>query len=247
VPRDLETICLKCLQKAPRQRFASARALAEDLARFQAGEPIRARPASLAERGLKWVRRRPSQAALAAVSGTAVLVLLAVWAAFTAQLTVERNRAQYEEGRARQQEGIARANLKLAETERDRAEQQRQRAEALQDHFTKVVEEYARTTVQGKAEGMQTGEPARVLYVLARFYAKTAAAFPAGANRSTNDPSKLPAEYAAQAVYLLQQAREMGYFASPRNRELLRRDRELASLRERPDFQELLRRVGGGN
>jgi WD40 repeat protein/tRNA A-37 threonylcarbamoyl transferase component Bud32 len=67
VPRDLETVCLKCLDKLPRKRYTTAGVLAEDLRRFQAGEPITARRIGITERGLKWVRRKPGVAALLAV------------------------------------------------------------------------------------------------------------------------------------------------------------------------------------
>jgi serine/threonine-protein kinase len=64
VPRDLETICLKCLQKEPAKRYVDTAALAEDLRRFVAGETIKARPVSTGERLLRWCRRNPRVAAL---------------------------------------------------------------------------------------------------------------------------------------------------------------------------------------
>ncbi len=86
VPRDLETICLHCLRKNPRQRYPSAEALAADLQRFLDGRPVRARPAGPAERLAKWARRRPAVAALLAVSALAVLAGLGLAAWYQVQL-----------------------------------------------------------------------------------------------------------------------------------------------------------------
>ncbi len=73
VPRDLETICLKCLQKDPARRYGSAPALAEDLERYLHGETITARRTPAWERAAKWARRRPA----AALLWTAAVLLVA--------------------------------------------------------------------------------------------------------------------------------------------------------------------------
>ena len=77
VDGDLQTICLTCLAKDPRRRYASALALAEDLESWLGHRPIAARPAGARERLAKWVRRHPAAAALACVSSAAVLLALA--------------------------------------------------------------------------------------------------------------------------------------------------------------------------
>ncbi|WP_020465699.1 protein kinase domain-containing protein [Singulisphaera acidiphila] len=89
VPRDLETICLKCLQKEPRRRYASAAQLAEDLERYLDGRAIMARPTGWVDRCWKWSRRRPAVALLSAatVAVTILSFILIAW---------QWRRAEYE-------------------------------------------------------------------------------------------------------------------------------------------------------
>jgi hypothetical protein len=99
VPRDLETICLKCLEKEPARRYATAAELADDLHHFLAGEPIRARPVGFFERGIKWARRRPALAAALALASLFVpLVFLAgaQWGAEHAHLKQELEQARLQ-------------------------------------------------------------------------------------------------------------------------------------------------------
>jgi WD40 repeat protein len=92
LPRDLTTICLKCLQKEPAKRYASALALAEDLRRFLTNRPIQARRTGVPERAWRWYRRNPALGTLA-VAVAALLVVLAVGSLFAArQFQEERDR-----------------------------------------------------------------------------------------------------------------------------------------------------------
>jgi tRNA A-37 threonylcarbamoyl transferase component Bud32 len=117
VPRDLETICLKCLCKDPARRYRTAQDLAEDLRRYQVGEPIVARPASVLEKAVKWARRKPSQAIAVAVSLLAAVTLLVGGLAFTLELQKARDNAE-EQAEIAHHEGQAAKQARDAEKQR---------------------------------------------------------------------------------------------------------------------------------
>jgi WD40 repeat protein len=151
VDRDLETICLKCLDKDPARRYGSAEALAEDLERFLAGEPVRARPSTAWQRLRKWARRKPAAAALVAVSGLALLMLSVVVAVFVGQL---------------------RAAFTVADQRRQQAEEQGRRA-ADQADLARQRELTARRYAYGAdlnlaQQALETGNSPRLLYLLER-------------------------------------------------------------------------------
>jgi WD40 repeat protein len=98
--RDLETVCLSCLEKDPAKRYPSASALAEDLNRFLSGEPIFARPAGPVERGLKSIRRHPAAAAMFALAVALIVCLGGVTAWSNALLRSHNVALQREADRA---------------------------------------------------------------------------------------------------------------------------------------------------
>lgn len=135
LPGDLETICLKCLEKSPSRRYASAGDLADDVRRFLNGEPIRARPASALEKAWKWSRRRPTSAALIGLS------VLALVGAAVAGGTIARLKSQQADA-----ELVRAGNEKLlrdrAEAERDRAQRESARAQANFEAARDAMDEF---------------------------------------------------------------------------------------------------------
>ncbi|HEV3447485.1 MAG TPA: serine/threonine-protein kinase [Gemmataceae bacterium] len=183
LPRDLATICMKCLQKEPRQRYASAAALADDLLRFQANEPIDARPIARWERAWKWAKRRPAVAALLFVLAGATVAVLFGNIRHTARLQIMTQEAQYEHNLARmaaadadQQRNQAQAaahdaGIQRRQAQAAAAEAKRQKTQA--DRQTQLVKEqydYTRRllfTIQlAKVEETWKSDPARALRLL---------------------------------------------------------------------------------
>jgi WD40 repeat protein len=122
IPLDLETICLKCLEKEPGKRYASAAALRNDLGRYLAGEPIRARPVTRFERAVKWVRRRPLVAGLCAaivlLSFTGLTAVIWQWR----EAVAARVEAQTQAKNASDSAAEARERLRESLIGRGRAE-----------------------------------------------------------------------------------------------------------------------------
>jgi serine/threonine-protein kinase len=98
--RDLEIICLKCLEKDPARRYESATAMGEDLRRFLRGEPILARPSPAWERVWKWARRRPAVASALAVGASALGILLGGALYYNTRLQTMLRRTRAAEGAA---------------------------------------------------------------------------------------------------------------------------------------------------
>jgi WD40 repeat protein/tRNA A-37 threonylcarbamoyl transferase component Bud32 len=129
VDLDLETICLKCLEKDPARRYGSAEALAEDLERWLHYEPIRARRSTVWERGTKWARRQPVIASMTALIFVLVAVAFGAVTLSWQDAALARDKAKQAEDDKEQQRVVAVAEKGKAELARDDEKQQRKKAD----------------------------------------------------------------------------------------------------------------------
>jgi serine/threonine protein kinase/tetratricopeptide (TPR) repeat protein len=166
VPRDLETICLKCLEKEPSRRYASGGELAGDLRRFLNDEPIQARPTPLWERAWKWGKRRPALVALLTVSAMAVVAmcLLVVWHNVSLRGQLDEARADERLARQREHDALEDQRLARVQHEGEKLLDDARLAVAARDwpnarlHLTKAL-----TTIGGEAQLEAMKEPAQAL------------------------------------------------------------------------------------
>jgi hypothetical protein len=142
VDRDLQTICMKCLEKDPKRRYGSAEALADDLERWLCGEPIRARPVSRLERAGKWVKRNPAIAAL--LAAVALVTVLGVAGMYWKYREAEEQRVFAEQKADDEANANAAAQLAQQQAQEEAARVQKEK-EKTQHALEQVTAEKKNT------------------------------------------------------------------------------------------------------
>jgi WD40 repeat protein len=174
VNRDLEIICLKCLDKDPHRRYATAEALAEDLEHWLAGKPIKARPVGKAERLWRWCRRNPVMASL---SGAAAVLLGVVMVVVTGYVVASQDADEKANlvRKARQEREIQEASVRQERVQREaqfRQEREQREKQAREEQKQRDEKSRAERYVQDMRaahEAWQAGDTARVRSLLASY------------------------------------------------------------------------------
>jgi tetratricopeptide (TPR) repeat protein len=146
VDRDLETICLKCLHKEPAKRYASALALADDLQRYLAGEPLQARPVGPLGRAGRWCRRNPALAAAAGLATVALAAAVVVSCLYAVAESRHAARLAEEEAQLQRALGAAQQNAREAQQQTAEAERERARADDSFRQAHQAVNDFMRLT-----------------------------------------------------------------------------------------------------
>ena len=139
IPRNMETIALKCLEKEPSKRYQTAQELADDLGRYLSGRPIQARPIGRLERGWRWCRRNSMVAGLAAVIIAILTVGVVTSSYFAASASQEATATKGALEQAELQRKAAETQQQRAESALAKAELQQKRAERVNAFFTETV------------------------------------------------------------------------------------------------------------
>jgi hypothetical protein len=254
VPRDLETICLKCLEKEPSRRYTTARELSNDLRRYLDGQPIHARPVSKLERGWRWTQRHPARAGLIAASAAAlVAVMVGAWI-----ISVEKTRRETAElWQARWQKdhienfrqlqrqtsynGLMRdAAFRLAAQLGQEPVAGRRQFEPLRKESLQPALEFWERVMRLNQDSSKTIErgPGEAAYDLAHVCALRATA------AKEKEDHHLAEQYAERAVEFLRVAGDAGFFNEPGG-ERLANDPDFGVLQPREDFRDFLAKLKG--
>lgn len=161
VPVDLETICLKCLEKAPEARYASAADLADDLQRYLEMRPIVARPISRVAKALRWCRRNPVLASSGGIVAAVLVCASVVSSMFAWQSRISEHSARLSSQQLGQQVQVANAATQKAITQSAIAEEQTRRAEDSKQEalaaLTIAEQNQYRSNIQRASEALRDG------------------------------------------------------------------------------------------
>jgi eukaryotic-like serine/threonine-protein kinase len=151
VPRDLETICLKCLEKEPAKRYQTSGEVVEELRRHLRGEPIKARRIGRAAHAWRWCKRNPAVASLIAAVAATLVVGTIVSSAFAVIANRQRDRAEAGETLATERLTQVEAEKQRVEEQRKRAEKERRKAEEERS-IAQAVRDFLLKKLLGQAD-----------------------------------------------------------------------------------------------